>query len=167
MFANRGFAHPRMWSQYADDGQGVCLVLNYEALEKAVARSVGGRYPWGRGAVSNGDLRHELSLGFYDARDLLDKGPSEAVLQNFEESLLTKHQDWSHEAEFRFFVMDGTDDDWVVPLSDDVVAGVIVGPRFRGVNRSRNVRAFSRSFGAAHRVRQLHWTHGRPELVPF
>jgi hypothetical protein len=38
---------------------------------------------------------------FFDARDLVRSGAESALLKNLETSLLTKHEDWSNEAEFR------------------------------------------------------------------
>ncbi len=32
---SRGFAHPRMWAQYADDSRGVCLILDADRLTEA------------------------------------------------------------------------------------------------------------------------------------
>jgi Protein of unknown function (DUF2971) len=162
--ANRGWAHPRMWAQYGDQGRGVCLVLNYELLKQAVAESVGDRWPWGYGAVNYGPIEHELSLGFFDIRDLLHAGVGTTLLKNFEESLLTKHADWAHEAEFRFFVMDGSPDALFVPVTKDVIVGVILGPEFDAARHLRNVRAFAETFGVSQRVRWLQWTHGRAEL---
>jgi hypothetical protein len=166
IFGKRGFAHPRMWAQYADEGRGVCLILNYDELKIAVSDSVGKRCAWGLGPVSYENAEHDMSLGFLDARHLLREGASATLLKNFEQSLLTKHEDWSDEAEFRFFVMDGTPDHWTVPIAKDVIAGLIVGPQFDDVRHLRNVRAFARSFGISGRVRRLRWTHGRPELGP-
>jgi hypothetical protein len=165
-WANRGFAHPRMWAQYADHGRGVCLVVNSRQLEAAIRASVNGRFAWGRGEVTYQPAEHDLTLGFLDARELLRKGASQALLGTFEESLLTKHADWAHEAELRFFVMDGTEDPWSVPIGDDVFAGLILGPWFDDRRHHRNVRAFARSFGISGRVRRLAWTHGRPQLAP-
>jgi hypothetical protein len=163
-WASRGFAHPRMWAQYADKGAGVCLVLNYEQLRAAVAASVDRRFAWGHGEVTYRPLDHDLNLGFFDDRDLLRDGASQALLRNFKESLLTKHGDWAHEDELRFFVMDGTDQPWFVPIGVGVIVGLVLGPQLHD-RHLRNVRAFAHSFGISGRVRRLAWTHGRPELI--
>lgn len=86
------------------------------------------------------------------------------MLKNFEDSLLTKHADWAHEAEFRFFIMDGSPEAVLVPITKRVIVGLILGPMF-DPRHLRNVRAFANTFGVAHRVRWLRWTHGRAELV--
>ncbi len=159
--ASRGYAHPRMWAQYADLGRGVCLVLNRDLLEGAVKESTSGIWPWGYGAITYRPIEHDLSLGFFDIRDLLQSGVSGALLKNFEESLLTKHADWAHEAEFRLFVMNGSPDPWLVPITTGVLAGLVLGPSFDVDRHLRYVRAFAETFGISDKVRMLHWTNGR------
>lgn len=163
--ANRGFAHPRMWAQYGDLGRGVCLVLNHNLLEQAVKTSTGDRVSWGYGAVNYEPIEQPASLGFFDIRDLLRSGADATVLKNFEDSLLTKHADWAHEAEFRFLVMDGSSEPWSVPISPDVVVGLVLGPEFN-LSHLRNVRAFADTFRISHRVRLLQWSSGRAQLHP-
>jgi len=36
-----GFGHPRMWSQYADNHRGICLVLDQEDLNATITKVVG------------------------------------------------------------------------------------------------------------------------------
>ena len=45
---NRGYSHPRLWEQYADNDEGICLVLERAALVEAVTRA----------ASSHGRLEH-------------------------------------------------------------------------------------------------------------
>lgn len=164
--ARRGYAHPRLWAQYADNSSGVCIVLRWERVREAVETyATTAAVPAAWGEVSY-DLSNDLSLGFFDARDLLRDGPSATILKNFETSLLPKHADWGHEAEFRFLVMDGSPDDLYLQLPDDAVAGLVLGPRF-DPKHARNVDAFTRTFGIKSRLRGLHWTNGRAELVPL
>ena len=162
--ASRGYAHPRMWAQYGDLGRGVCLVLDHEMLEGAVKASTGGRCAWGYGGVNYRPIEHELSLGFFDVRDLLQSGVGSTLLKNFEGSLLTKHADWAHEAEYRFFVMDGSPAPWFVPITKGVIVGLVLGANF-DPRHLRNVRAFAQTFGISHRVRMLLWASGRAGLV--
>lgn len=164
LYAHRGFAHPRMWSQYADDSCGVCIVLRRDDLESAVAEFVDGRWPWGHGAVDYTVAENELSLGFFDVRTLIRDGAHEALLNSYEESILTKHADWAHEAEFRFFVMDGAEGVVDVPITESAIEGVVLGPRFNSRKHLRYVAPFARDFEVVGRVRHLSWTHGRPEL---
>lgn len=163
--ASRGYAHPRMWAQYGDLGQGICLVLDHELLEQAVEASTGGRCARGCGPVNYRPIEHALSLGFFDARDLLQSGSGTTLLKNFKESFLTKHADWAAEAEYRFFVMDGTSKPWFVPITRGVIVGLVLGSNFVPSRHLRNVRAFAKTFGISHRVRRLQWTSGRAELV--
>jgi hypothetical protein len=162
--ASRGYAHPRMWAQYGDLGRGVCLVLDHVLLVESVEASTGGGFAWGYGGVNYRRVEHELSLGFFDVRDLLQSGVDMTLLKNFEESLLTKHADWAHEAEYRFFVMDGSPSPWFVPIANEVVVGLVLGSNF-DPRHLRNVRAFAQSFGISRRVRQLQWASSRAGLV--
>ena len=162
--ASRGYAHPRMWAQYGDLGRGVCLILDHGLLQQAVEASTVGRAAWGYGDVSYRPIQREQSLGFYNIPDLLRSGVSSTLLENFGESLLTKHADWAHEAEYRFFVMDGSQAPWLVPITEGVFVGLVLGASFDS-RYFRNVRAFAKTFGISHRVRVLRWWSGRAELV--
>lgn len=162
----RGFAHPRMWAQYAADSAGVCILFWKEALIDAfesACRERGLAYAWG--PISYTSTDYGPSLGYIDIGMLLEHGARGAIIDNYESALLEKHQDWSQEAEFRFLVIDEPADAFMLSIDSTCVAGVVVGPRFDFARHGRHVKAFARSFEIRGRVRALDWTHGDCALV--
>lgn len=165
--ALRGFAHPRMWAQYGDDGRGACLVFDLAVLRDDVRRFTEARgITWAYGDVVYQSVGVEQNLGFFDARRLVHDGVGATLLANFADSFLAKHPDWAHEQEFRFLVADGTSESLDVPISNDAVVGLVLGPAFNPRQHLRYVRTFARRFGVEGGVRALHWTCGRAELAP-
>ena len=73
-------------------------------------------------------------LGFFDARDLLHRGPTAALMQNVEHAVFTKHADWADENEYRLFVASGSLEDFYVPIGSGVIVGLVLGPCFDPAN---------------------------------
>ena len=166
-FAARGFAHPRMWAQYAAGHTGVCIVFDWEGLHGAVDRAAGGRFMSGFGPVTYARLEYGPRLGSFDIRRLLEGRIQEELVHNYKSALLEKHPDWSHESEFRFLAIDGTDDPFFVPVDASCVAGLVIGPLCDGSKHQANVQAFANTFDIASSVRRAWWPQGRLELLPL
>ena len=94
-----GSNHPAMWAHYADNSNGVCIVLNQEVL------------------INNN--RELLANYFYKLEDVkysVDCAPdnritrrhynsvSELISKEYRGLFFKKHRDWSYEKETRFFI---------------------------------------------------------------
>ncbi|GAB6983197.1 DUF2971 domain-containing protein [Prevotella dentasini] len=96
-----GSNHPAMWTHYADNSNGVCIVIDKEAF-----------------IANNKDI---LSRHFYKFEDVEyslfntpdDKDinyeaetPEEFIRNNWKKLFFLKHKDWANEDEHRLFIMD-------------------------------------------------------------
>jgi hypothetical protein len=105
------YTRSRMWSQYADDHTGVCLVFDRDRLVKTAQQHA-------PGAPVTADLVRYQNGPFIDALPPIDFNrldPSEAeayvhdyVTQNAQDVYLTKDSDYRDESEFRI-VMNAED----------------------------------------------------------
>lgn len=100
-FVQEGTNHPAMWAHYADNSNGVCIVIDKDAfIEK------------------NKDV---LSAYFYKFEDVeydifntpnddkIEYGadtPAEFIKNNWKALFFLKHTDWKNEDEHRLFIMD-------------------------------------------------------------
>lgn len=96
-----GTNHPAMWAHYADDSNGVCIVIDKDAF-----------------ITKN---NHVLSQHFYKVEDVEyslfntpeyedinyeAKTPEEFIKNNWKSLFFLKHKDWANEDEHRLFIMD-------------------------------------------------------------
>lgn len=165
LHGSRGFAHPRMWAQYAADSSGVCLIFDCGDLtETFQAKCDDERCNYAFGPVTYAPAATGPRLRTTDIRLLLDEGARGAILANYETALLEKHDDWSHEAEYRFLVIDEPDEAFWLPITRDHIAGLIVGPKFDPNEHGAAVDEFLSRFEIRWQPQQLQWTHGSCEL---
>jgi hypothetical protein len=162
ILGHRGFAHPRMWAQYGARSAGVCLVLDFVALRDVFESSVPGGMVAGFGPVSYAE---DPALAMPSIRTLLDRGPEGLLLERAEDLLLTKHRDWEHESEFRFFVADSSEPFFPIPIDNTVIVGLALGPKFDTRRHGRNVVPFCRDFRIRSRVCQVAWHCGNATLT--
>lgn len=127
----RGFSRPRMWDQYGDRHQGVCLVFDKQKLgdlvrkyapigsvvvahavryvDPPVIRTLGGPQPF----QVNVDVLDELGRDAY----------AKLHLSTYLEPLFfEKMNDWRDEREFRWVVFGAPDGELFVPFEDALVA---------------------------------------------
>ncbi len=155
-----GLAHPRMWAQYADGHQGVCLAFDREELNAAILRAAGGRAVFS-GPVEYLDSLHgrsSLAGGPYDIAYLEDVGAAglEAVMEPHiarfrNELFFTKHFDWRDEWEYRWVVRSEEDSPLFVPI-DTALKAVLVGQDCPPQQVTRLVDACKVSRVGVHRV---------------
>ncbi len=96
-----GTNHPAMWAHYADNSNGVCIVIDKDAF---IAKN-----------------NHVLSQYFYKFEDVVyslfntpnykdinyeAETPEEFIKNNWKSLFFLKHKDWANEDEHRLFIMD-------------------------------------------------------------
>jgi hypothetical protein len=103
-----GWMRPRMWSQYAEDHMGVCLIFSKEKLEQ---------YLNDQEIKYKSDYvkyfqKTELSYkaGSLDSNEMANRGekdyPEDYINTHFEELFYQKHIDYRDEAEYRIIIPD-------------------------------------------------------------
>jgi hypothetical protein len=107
----RGHSHPRMWAQYAEGYDGVCMVFDRRELADRVRVAAKPR------TVFEGPIAYE-NPGFtrldrsdalmIDMREVQQYGVEDAAIRHLErfhrELLFVKSKDWEAEREYRFVV---------------------------------------------------------------
>ena len=138
--SGRGFALPRMWAQYSNDNQGVCLVFNKKELIDLINRKFAfSKY----GLVEYTDfydrylIKNDRIEDLYEKILLLSNGrltmlrmiekDKEFLKYNF----FKKYNDWSSEHEFRIITLVDNEENDRVPISQilSCLEGVVLGEK--------------------------------------
>jgi hypothetical protein len=165
----RGWAHPRMWAQYAENHTGVCLVFDRAAIEQQMRAEL-----QRHGEMFSGDVIYTdeppvpvLGAGLpFDVHvaAIEQLGVTPAVsqhLRHHSESLFrTKLRDWADEHEYRFIVFCEDEDPIYVPIASTLVA-VLVGWQFHEVYEP-SLTALCEVLHAP--VRRCAWDNGFPTI---
>lgn len=100
-FGQEGTNHPAMWAHYADNSNGVCIVIDKEAF-----------------IAKNKDILEKHFYKFEDVEyslfntpndeqiDFKAETPEEFIIKNWQALFFLKHKDWENEDEHRLFIMD-------------------------------------------------------------
>jgi hypothetical protein len=112
----RGYVHPRLWEQYANNHVGVCLCLEKQALTTAVVEAVDaviGVIRHRSVAYRDGEIARPAQM--FDLQTVQRRGVGQFVEDHFDEHVdelfFTKLTDWESEVEYRYVARwDGADD---------------------------------------------------------
>jgi hypothetical protein len=168
----RGHSRSRMWAQYADNYEGVCLVFDRPALlsafnEFAVERKLALRY----GEVtyrnrSPGGSFFSSDETTIDLRALRELGFAQYVghhlRQHFEGLILTKSKDWCDEREFRIALLGPPQQDILLPLGTSLVG---LGLGDRSVGRMKETRELCWAKGIE--FAYFGWLNGYPQPTQY
>ena len=94
-----GSNHPALWAHYAEDSNGVCLVLDKEILLEINQKQLSGLFykmepvDYNMHCAPDDEI---MKKNYSDVKDF--------VRSNYKELFFKKHSDWSYEREERFFV---------------------------------------------------------------
>lgn len=96
----KGYNHPAMWSHYANNRDGVCIVIDktkFKEINKEVFKN------------SFFYTLEEVQYEMQNANDLElktgAKSPQDFVKDNYRQLIFYKHIDWNYEDEVRLFIM--------------------------------------------------------------
>jgi hypothetical protein len=163
----RSYAHPSMWDRYARGHRGVCLMLDIAALADAVAVACDGRGTLYRQGVSYDDHPpgEETAYTLW-ARDLASRGEQAVFADHQTEHhpalYFWKSSDWLSEFEYRWVLLDSSDDDVFVDISD-ALSGVVFGDRFP-IQDADNVMASLAGTDVA--FGRIKYRNGHPVVLP-
>jgi len=100
-YGQEGTNHPAMWAHYADNSNGVCIVIDKETFIKknqAIFDAYFHQFEDVEYSIFNTPSEEEIN---YDA-----KTPEEFIMNNWKGLFFLKHKDWENEDEHRLFIMD-------------------------------------------------------------
>jgi hypothetical protein len=165
----RGYAHPRLWEQYAGDHTGVCLCFSIPELLDAVnlaIRRAGGRFSE-HGEVMYRDRKIGLQASNIDINAVARLGPDEVLLDLFEvhkhELFFTKLKDWETEMEYRFLTYWDDPGELYVDVSSALKA-VVAGHAVR-VQYGPTLRALCDPEEIV--LAKMDWQNGLPLVLDF
>ena len=126
-----GTNHPAMWAHYADNSNGVCLVINKDAFIKANKDILSHHF------YKFEDVEYSFFNSPYDKNINYEAtSPHEFIMDNWKFLFYQKHQDWENEKEHRLFIMDY---DGKFSIKDCVEKIVLGRKVFRNHNRIKEV----------------------------
>ncbi len=162
----RGFAHPRLWEQYAENHRGVCLCLEQKSLVRVVKEELGaqGKVTCRAVTYEDGPIAHEAL--HFDLPEVRSGGVNDAVREHLEkhheELFFRKARDWESEMEYRVVVATHHPRYLYMNISQAlkwVILGAAVPPTYFPA-----VEALCRRFKVE--IAQLCWFNGGPQLLP-
>ena len=178
-----GFCKPRMWAQYGDNHEGVCLVSSVSKLDAYGGREL---VPPGlqiiKGKVEYMDtieLESVLRIEI-EEREHLERGTTgrrvvekaefyanERMQKHYRTLFFTKHVDWADENEYRYLswsdVADGLFSEVFYPLPE-TIAGIVVGCRFPSCYEGL-VKTYGEAWNVP--VLKLLYFNGKPVAEPI
>jgi len=164
-----GWSLARMWEQYAEAHQGVCLVFRKDPLTRALTASLDGQRlasPYHKPVVYS-RAAFATGLASLDLAELL-KDHSEQAAQRWVEDhhdslFFRKMPAWRTEREYRF-VVTAPGNDFAYAGFGDALEAVIVGERFP---RWQVAGAVDITHAAGAALEQVFWTSGLPRREPL
>ena len=130
-----GYAHPRMWAQYAEKHRGVCLALDRAELDTSVRETARDRQVFA-GSVEYHETNYGSATGVADpysvayledvARADLATVMEPHIARHQRDLFFTKHADWRDEWEYRWVVRSSDDEPLLVPITR-ALRGVLIG----------------------------------------
>jgi len=130
----RGWAHSRMWDQYAEGHRGVCLVFDHEMLAEKMQAALTDGVLWDNpvhyqnNVLIGAHLAHEIS--YPDIERLgVDELAELHVEKYWQYLFFLKARDWESEWEYRWVYRDGQPGPAFID-TDNALKGVMIGSRF-------------------------------------
>jgi hypothetical protein len=160
----RGFAHPRLWEQYADSHRGVCLCLDRDTLISRATHNVRHRGHLTHDAVTYVDAELAPEARSIILADVRDRAAGETLDEHLRthvrQLFFTKLKDWSTEMEYRLVLV--TDDDLPVLVGiRNVVRAIVLGEQVSDAYLPAFAKPCSEQTVALFKIR---WPNGRPRL---
>lgn len=100
-FGQEGTNHPAMWAHYAENSNGVCIVLDKDAFVKKNKEVLGKHF------YKFEDIVYDIfNTPNDEVINYKANTPEEFIMNNWKALFFMKHKDWENEDEHRLFIMD-------------------------------------------------------------
>jgi Protein of unknown function (DUF2971) len=161
----RGFAHPRLWEQYANNHHGVCLCFDLDTLIDELSNGLASIGQPDHGPVVYEDAVIASNALTVTTDELRARGVpaavSDHVRKHIGELFFTKLKDWETEREYRF-VIEADHPDPIYVRVKRALRAVILGAEVS--------RVYEPAFGAicdpaGVHVLRVNWVHAYPHLA--
>ncbi len=165
----RGYAHPRLWEQYAGNHAGVCLCFSVPELISAVGEAVAraGAQFSEHGEVMYRDREIALPASSFDLNAVVKVGSDPVLLDHFDvhkhELFFTKLTDWESEIEYRFLTYWDDPGELYVDVSSALKA--VVAGHLATAQYGPTLRALCEPEDTV--LARMHWQNGLPMALDF
>jgi hypothetical protein len=163
----RGWAHSRMWAQYAAAHSGMCLVFDRAILGRALQALGRGGDLWGGPIVYANRPYLPLDAATLSSEAIRDRGlggvVEEHVRRHWHALFFVKNEDWATEREYRWVLRGGDSGPAFCSVSEALV-GIVVGPAFPDGD-ARVLDEYAERFGVRDAVVRCVWRNGYPSVV--
>jgi len=160
------WARPRMWEQYAEAHEGVCLVFDAKALRAAMRKHSRNMYLHNVRYTQTG-VTGSGSFLVIDKRIFTDSTREQAVIDYMESErrdlFFLKSEDWRTEHEFRALLVE-SDDEYAFVDYRDSLRAVVLGEKFPERLRA-GAQAACKAAGVD--LMEVVWWQGKPCLIRF
>ena len=100
-FGQEGTNHPAMWAHYAENSNGVCIVLDKDAFVKKNKEVLGKHF------YKFEDIVYDIfNTPNDEVINYKANTPEEFIMNNWKALFFMKHKDWENEDEHSLFIMD-------------------------------------------------------------
>jgi hypothetical protein len=160
----RGYAHPRLWEQYAESHRGICLRIDQAELIKTATHNLRHKGELAHDPVTyiDADLaphaREVIMSNFQDrpVAEVLDQH----VKTHLHEIFFTKLRDWESEMEYRLILVTDNNEPAYVGIESSLRA-LVLGERVSDTYLP-SIQALCRERDIA--IYKVRWPYGRPRL---
>jgi len=161
----RGFCRCRMWSQYAENHSGLCLVFNKERIKNRFLSSINSENTIHIKKYES-KVKYDNNLsGLFNLTNLknvpLEKNAFEFINDNIDIYAFTKLKDYRDEQEYRLVVVPETLYKFELSYMDSLV-GIIAGYRFPEIYKV-SIEKYAKENNCF--LFYMSWTNGKPSLT--
>jgi len=159
-----GYAHSRMWAQYAANHTGVCLIFDAAKMLRTAVQELPAS-----GTIWNGRVQYGISHGVHDTHSpfRIDYAGIDSVdrhIREYYSSLLfEKGSDWQDESEYRiaYYSAENKGASFEIGINESL-CGIIVGVDFPSIYNCA-VRELSERYRIS--ADHIQWERGEPLLA--
>lgn len=164
---HRGYARPRMWSQYGSNHRGICLVLDREHLNSQIETHFDSKGRIFCGTVSYVNQHYnDVDAFTLKYEDILEHSLDAVIQRKIEDHhwsyFFTKAEDWESELEWRW-VHYGQDSLPEYISIERSLKAIVLGVDFPVVYEPAMI-PFGQRYGVP--IARITWRNGLPVIVP-
>ena len=145
------YGRPRMWAQYGEKGEGLCLVLDRNKVQMALEKNAEhpryllegevAYYPWLSQVDGGASLPSDPDMDWATV-NVFDLVNENGMIRS---TLFMKSIDWRDESEYRWLLYSADSGEVSLPL-DQCLVGIVLGPATKNIRDIKTAREYCRRF---------------------
>jgi Protein of unknown function (DUF2971) len=172
--SDRAYGKPRMWSQYAGNHTGVCLLFDKENLNQTLKDKFKDQELFS-GPVEYGNFHDVAAPGWMEQMEAFQLSADDIVANGLEATLRAhrdkhhqvffyrKNKDWENESEYRWIVHGDTDEPEFIPI-ETALRAILLGIDFP-LERLNDVYEYCTATETS--ISRIVWINGMPGVHWF